>query len=203
MRRFVATVVVLLGALAFLSPSRADIEEQRARLPPPASCADPVTGVWMSKKYYSARSAWRAFTLTIRRADASGRLIGEIQNHGWKGTPADVEPPPCAIGGENWTVGMAAMGTLDGGFVHFFGTSWHLESAACGNGPRPGQYSLDHFSGTIDPTLQEFRSLNTDGGALREDPAIFRRVACFEGAPTPVVPPPTAPPTTRGCNCAR
>ncbi len=202
-RRSLVVALVLLAALSVLRPSAADIEEQRARLPPPAACADPVAGVWMSKKYYPARTAWRAFTLTVRRADATGRLIGEIQNRGWRGGPGDVEPPACGPGGEHWTVAMPAMGTFDG-TVHFFGTSWRLESAVCGTGPKPGQYSLDHFSGTVDPALQEFRSVNTDGGALREDPAVFRRVACFDAPPitAPIVPPPpTAPPASVGGGC--
>jgi hypothetical protein len=206
-RRVVLVVVVVLAVTAVLSPSAADIEEQRARLPPPAVCSDPVTGIWMSKKYYPARSAWRAFTLAVRRADATGRLVGEIQNRGWRGGPGDAEPPACAQAGEHWIVQMPAMGTHDRtGEVHFFGTSWRLESAVCGNAPKPGQYSLDHFFGTIDPNLQEFRSLNNDGGSLRNDAAVFRRVLCFEAPPVPPVvppppPPPTAPPTSFGGGC--
>lgn len=205
-RRVPIVVVVALAVTAVLSPSAADIEEQRARLPPPAVCADPVTGIWMSKKYYPARSAWRAFTLTVRRADATGRLIGEIQNRGWRGGPADAEPPACAPGGEHWVVTMSAMGTHErSGEVHFFGTSWRLEAAVCGNAPKPGQYDLDHFAGTIDPALQELHSLNNDGGSLRNDATVFRRVQCFDAPPiAPVVPPPpTAPPSSfrSGCGC--
>ena len=61
-------------------------------------------------------------------------------------------------------------------------------------------------TGTIDPNLQEFRSLNNDGGSLRNDAAVFRRVLCFEAPPVPPVvppppPPPSAPPTSFGGGC--
>ena len=46
-RRVVATALVgLLGALVLLpSVAPATVEEQRARLPPPATCQDPIEGV--------------------------------------------------------------------------------------------------------------------------------------------------------------
>jgi hypothetical protein len=200
-RRSGLLVVVGLAGVTVLSPGFADIEEQRARLPPPASCADPVAGVWMSKKHYPARNAWRAFTLTIERA-AAGRLTGQITNHGWRGGPEVVDAPPCGPGGEEWTVAMSAAGAFEpGGLVHFYGTSWRLASTACGVGPKPGQYSLDHFSGTIDVAKQELHSLNTDGGNLREDPAVFRRVRCFDAPPAAAVVPPPPPAPRGGCGC--
>jgi hypothetical protein len=46
---------------------------------------------------------------------------------------------------------------------------------------RPILYRPDHFTGTIDPAIQEFQSVNNDGGRAVNDPMVFRRIACGEG----------------------
>ena len=52
-------------------------------------------------------------------------------------------------------------------------------------------YNLDNFTGTIDPEIQEFQSVNNDGGISVNEPNVFRRIRCFEGpAPTDDVEPP-------------
>ncbi|MBI2892745.1 MAG: hypothetical protein HYY06_04285 [Deltaproteobacteria bacterium] len=62
--RLLAPVVVLAPALA-----TADIQEQRARLPPPATCVDPVDGVWMAHSFYPRVGQWYVFTVVRSRRE--------------------------------------------------------------------------------------------------------------------------------------
>ncbi len=203
-----AILALLAAALAavvlFPGIGRATIEEQRARLPPPATCPDGVEGVWLSHTYNPDYQDWYMFTLRIRRkAPGSAELIGEIESHSWDGTPQEAEPPACRAGLNHWTVAMPAQGTEVNGLVHFWGTSWHVKESFCGSSPGLGSYNLDHFSGQIDPAIQEFQSVNNDGGRSVNDPTVFRRIGCFEPPPVPhiqVAPPPFYPSTrTGGC----
>lgn len=199
---------LLLGAVAILllpALAPADVQEQRARLPPPATCEDPVEGTWMSHKFYPEYGDWYIFTLRVRRVAAGQpQLTGEIQAHVWTGGLGDVQPPPCNPGLSHWTVLMTAQGTADAARnIHFWGTQWRPEAAFCGRTPLPGEYNLDHFSGVIDPAIQEFQSVNNDGGRSVNDPTVFRRVGCLEPPSTPhvtVAPPPFYPSSrTGGC----
>ncbi len=205
-RRTVASVLVavMLGLVLFPGVGRATIEEQRARLPPPATCADGVEGVWLSHTYNPSYQDWYMFTLRIRRkAAGSPELVGEIEAHSWNGSTQDTEPPACRSGLDHWTVFMPAVGTEVNGLVHFGGTSWRVKDSFCGSSPGYGSYNLDNFSGQIDPTIQEFQSVNNDGGRSVNDPTVFRRIGCLEPPPVPhvqVAPPPFYPSTrTGGC----
>ncbi|MBI2897538.1 MAG: hypothetical protein HYY06_28525 [Deltaproteobacteria bacterium] len=197
----VATVVVLLPALA-----PADVQEQRARLPPPAACADPVEGTWMSHAYYPHVGQWYIFELAIRRAPpGSGTLAGEMHALYWNGDPGDSEPPTCAPGVYRKSVHEPAVGTIDGSRIAFNGTSWRADDDFCG--APADAYNLDNFSGTIDPALQEFQSvLNAPGWV--DVPTVFRRVRCADSPQAPpvlpvkVAPPPIQPPgSSAGCGC--
>lgn len=194
--------------LAVWVPGRAPatVAEQRARLPPPAKCDDPVTGVWKSHKFDPRYNDWYIFTLTIRRvsgAESQTKLEGSINAHFWNGDSKQSEPPPCGIGVRHVTVQMTAQGSVtDSGEIHFWGTSWRPENAYCGPPIQRGEYNLDHFSGKIDPELQEFQSVNNDGGRSVNDPTVFRRIACDQPPPSPhvnPVAPPFQPPETGGC----
>lgn len=205
-RRAVAALLATALAALVLFPGigRATIEEQRARLPPPATCADGVEGVWLSHTYNPDYQDWYMFTLRIRRrAAGSPQLIGEIESHSWDGSPQEAEPPACRPGLNHWTVFMSAEGTLVNGLVHFWGTSWRVKDTFCGYAPGPSSYNLDHFSGQIDPAIQEFQSVNNDGGRSVNDPTVFRRIGCLEPPPVPhvqVAPPPFYP-TARSGGC--
>ena len=73
--------------------------EQRARLPPPKACDDPVAGIWVSHQYAPRRGIWDQFTLNIQRDPANkARLVGTIHNHVWAGGKKDEQAPPCAGG---------------------------------------------------------------------------------------------------------
>lgn len=209
-RIFVRALALALavGVTLVATGGRATIEEQRARLPPPAECGDdPVEGIWKSHKYNPMFGDWSVFTLHIRRVEGSeGELTGLIRNHGWSGGPHDEEPPDCGRGGWQWIVSMDARGTIDAqGHIRFGGVGqWRLDQAICRRGP--WGYNLDNFSGTIDSTIQEFQTLNNDGGRDRNVPYVFRRIRCFppESTPAPSVEsaPPPFYPDRAGCNCS-
>jgi hypothetical protein len=95
---------------------------------------------------------------------------------------------------------MPARGRTSGLDVEFWGIEpWELKRMHCG-AERMFRYNLDHFSGTIDPEIQEFQSVNNDGGTAVDEPVVFRRIRCFEGpAAAPVAPPPFQPVASRGC----
>ncbi len=202
-RVFAAALIAAMWLVPCAAP--ATIEEQRARLPPPAECGDdPVTGVWKSHQYDPQYGDWTVFMLRIRRADgAPSRLVGTITNHSWDAGPAQEEPPPCAAGsGSQWVVSMDAQGTVSPDGRIFFGGvgGWRLDQVICERGPFA--YNLDNFTGVIDRELNEFQSVNNDGGRAVNDPTVFRRISCFEDPhPAPHVrptPPPFYPDMDRG-----
>ncbi len=208
--RMAIAVVALLPVIA---PAlvRATVQEQRARLPPPAHCEDPVAGVWKSHKYDPRFSDWYIFTLNIERdpksPEGKNYLTGTINSHSWTGSPKDEEPPPCRPGMRHWTVHMDAQGSVsEDGEIRFWGTSWRPEHTFCGMPIMRGEYNLDHFSGKIDPKIMEFQSVNNDGGRSINDPTVFRRVSCGEsqGPADHVNPiaPPFQPPKVDGCSCS-
>lgn len=201
----------MLGlALVSLWPraAPATVEEQRARLPPPAVCTDEVEGVWMSHHYSPDYHDWYIFTMRVHRVAAGApQLTGDIQAHSWDGGAADSAPPACRPGLRHWIVRMTGRGTiLPDHRIHFGGVQWAVEQAICGRPPQPGEYNTDQFSGLIDGDRQEFQSVDNDGGRSVNEPVVFRRVQCFEPPPVPhvtVAPPPFQPPqrAARFFNC--
>jgi|LNFM01.1.fsa_nt_gb hypothetical protein len=206
-----AMVVTVIGAVAlFPQVLLGSIEEQRARLPPAATCQDPVEGVWMGRVYHQPGLDWYIYTLEIRRASpGSQQLTGVIHARFWNGPPTIYEPQPCAPGVLDRTVFMTAAGLANSLDITFGGTSWRPESLNCGP---PGsmnliRYNLDSFSGRIDPAIQEFQSVNNDGGSAINEPTVFRRIRCFDGVsgpaqrqtPLTITAPPLLPPQRSGC----
>jgi len=202
-RRRLILVVVAVGVL-FPTGVTATVEEQRARLPPPADdCTDPVEGVWKSHAYYPGHGQWYIFTLTIRRdPEKHDGLVGQVHSHYWSGGPADEEPPPCRPGGYHQTVIMPAEGTVRDLRIELGGTSWQNDQTFCG--PPTRSYYPDVFSGIIDPDIQEFQSVNNDGGPMVDYPTVFRRIRCLDpsDAPVVVVEPPDFYPDTSTCACS-
>jgi len=203
---------VLFGAacaalLAMLSSSAegGTIEEQRARLPPPAECSDNVEGVWVSLRYEENWGEWYEYTLNVRRAqEGSNLLVGDIVSHYWYGRAGDTTPPPCRAGGFETIVKMpAATGKNEGQAIELGATRYETERDVCGV---PHGYNPDHFSGTIDPDRQEFQSVNNDGGKAVNDPVVFRRVKCFDPPrkePRKNVVPPAFAPLKRAASCGK
>jgi hypothetical protein len=211
-RRRLLVAAVVGATLPFVSTSaQGTVEDQRARLPPPAAdCSDPVEGIWLSKKYYETQGIWYEFTLEIRRTAAGDKALkGEIRSHYWSGSAEEATPPSCTAEGLELLVKMPGTGTVEAtpsGLRVFFGAqSFTLDRVVCGH---LSGYSPDNFTGTIDATIQEFQSLNDDHGDAVNVPHVFRRVSCF-GAPPPELPPvdppkPSKPPraASRGCSCS-
>jgi hypothetical protein len=198
---------VLLGVTGLGPRANATVAEQRARLPPPAECQDPVEGVWRAHQFWGWRYEWYVMTLEIHRAKPGApELTGTILSEYWHGSAKDQEAPPCAQQPFHFVVRMPAVGTYREGDVAFGGTSWTLDRAVCGG--RPHGYNPDRFTGKIDPKIQEFQSVNNDGGAAVNVPSVFRRVRCFDQG-EPATPPsidvkrPSFRPKVKssGCGC--
>jgi hypothetical protein len=204
-----AALAVVVGVWLVPLSAPATIEEQRARLPPPADCEDdPVAGLWKSHQYDEQYRDWTVFMLDIRRVPGSDtQLVGTITNHSWDAGPEQQEPGPCAAFGNQWIVSMDARGTIGpDGRIHFGGIgAWRLDRIVCNGGP--GGYNLDNFSGVIDPTLQEFQSVNNDGGRAVNDPTVFRRIRCHDQDASPPSPhvnpvPPAFYPSLKPSGCS-
>ncbi|MBK9371194.1 MAG: hypothetical protein IPN01_33685 [Deltaproteobacteria bacterium] len=79
-----------------------------------------------------------------------------------------------------------------------------MESTICRTS---GGYDLDHFSGTIDPALQEFQSINTYAEGTQTEATVFRRIRCLDENDPPdapavlpdLTPPPPFQPPSSGC----
>lgn len=195
-----------LAAFVVLSatPRRAPagtVAEQRARLPPPAQCEDPVEGIWKSHDYRAWRRQWTIFTLEIHRVDGTDALRGTIRNESWRGDADQSEPGPC-VGELRYDVSMDAVGRVEHGQIAFGGVGqWRLDAVLCGE--FVGGYNLDNFTGPLDAELLEFQSVNNDGGVSVNEPTVFRRVKCLEGPTTHdpkvvVKPPAFHPPEDEG-----
>jgi len=200
-----AAAAVVLAVLLVPGRAPATVEEQRARLPPPAHCDDTVAGVWKSHKYDARFGDWYSFTLTIHRDPADPqKLTGSIQSHSWNGGPEQEQPPACTAGVWHWTILMTAEGRVTPeGRIELGGTSWRMENSYCGRPLSAGEYNLDNFSGIIDTEIMEFQSVNNDGGRSINDPTVFRRISCHETPPSPHVNPVPPPffPDAGGCGC--
>ena len=193
---------LLVVSLAVPRPAPGStVAEQRALLPEPAECEDPVTGVWKSHNYNTFQGQWTEFTLEVRRRTGEPSVLeGRILNHSWMAGRNHPEPPKCT-GQLRYEVSMDAQGSAKGLSVEFWGIGqWEMDQLHCGSRIGFG-YNLDHFSGTIDPAIQEFQSVNNDGGIAVNEPTVFRRIRCFEGPQIDpsVEPPPYQPPGTGGC----
>ena len=204
-------LLALCGVLLGSPPASATVAEQRARLPPPAECQDPIAGIWRAHHFVTQYGTWYLRTLEIHRvAEGQPKLTGLVWADYWYGTAQDQEAPQCRAGsGYHAVIRMPAEGTYQDGEVKFGGTSWSLERLVCG---RSGNgYNPDRFTGRLDPALQEFQSVNNDGGTAVNEPVVFRRVQCFDtpagaaaAAPSVAVAPPPlfSSKRTGSCHCS-
>ncbi len=201
--------IAVFGAAVFLALGAGSVAEQRARLPPPADCPDPVAGVWKSHTYTQHIGRWDEFLLRIHRVDGSDTALeGTIHNHAWQGKLSEPQPPAeCLPGTDRTKFATDGVGSIQGMHVEFRGTGApRIEANICGI-KNPGNYNLDAFAGDIDAEINEFQTLNNDGGVHVNFPVVFRRIACEDGSSTgapqldaPVEPPPFQPPApTSGC----
>lgn len=203
-RRRIIRASLCLAVLACPALLPATVEEQRARLPPPARCEDPVEGVWRAQRYYPEYRDWGVFTLWIRRiSPTSSQLVGRVETDYWNGGPAYTSPPPCGPGIQRYIIDQDARGTFENGIVDVVSFNVRLRRETCANSF--GAYNADHFTGRIDAARQEFQAVNNDGGRDIDEPTVFRRIGCFDPveAPHPYVAPPPLQPPRRARGCAR
>jgi hypothetical protein len=192
--------LLALGLLVVM-PRRAPagtVAEQRARLPPPAQCEDPVEGIWRSHDYRAEWREWTIFTLTIHRVAGTDQLHGTIHNENWEGEASQSEPGPCE-GEPHLEISMDAEGRVHAGQLEFGGVgAWRLDAVRCGE--LDAGYNLDRFTGALDLERLEFQSVNNDGGVAVDQPTVFRRVECLPAVeaerPQVVVAPPAFYPPT-------
>jgi hypothetical protein len=211
-RRLLTFGVVLASSIALLPQrSEATVEEQRARLPPPAECPDKVEGTWAALVYMERQRTWYDYQLVIKRsspanANGSGPLEGAMTSHYWYGSTSEDKPPGCGPGRRELTINMPGKGNVDAdGNVAFGASTWSLGSVACGYA---GGYNPDKFTGKIDPAIQEFQSVNNDGGSAVNEPAVFRRIRCLNAPLGPSrkssqATPPAFSPPKRTWSCGR
>ncbi len=152
------------------------IEGQRALLPKPAFCKDPIAGFWEALKYSPFRGNWVHFKLTVHREGTNVR--GTILSHTWSGSARDNHPPGCEFGmGYDITASMNAAGTTNGVRITFGSSHATILLAQC---TLDADYAPDRFSGIIDDQRQEFQSLNNDGAVDIDVPYVFRRTGCID-----------------------
>lgn len=190
-QRWLLSGLVLAGLLTLPRRAPGTIAEQRARLPSAAECESEIEGIWKSHYYFQRQNAWYEMLLTIRRtAPDAPTIAGTIDVHSWVGFPNEDQPGKCR-GWLRFKVSQPAKGTYRDRKVSFGGTSHQVTEVLCGN---PGRllYNEDNFTGTIDPAIQEFQSVNNDGGDANNVPMVFRRIKCFDDPATiPSAPAPT------------
>ncbi len=171
-------LLLLLTVLPRESP--ASIEEQRARLPPPAECTDDLEGEWLALTRNDVFGDWYQVRLTIKRTEPGAQTIeGQMYVRFWNGGPKEMTPPPCSSSsGQERVVIQPSTGTYVNDEVQFHAQSWSFAPESC---YKRGRYNLDHYSGRIDHKIHEFQSVNNDGGRAVNEPAVFRRVKCLNG----------------------
>jgi len=202
-RRTAVGLALIIGATfggVAVSHSQGTVAEQRARLPEPASCDDPIAGVWQSHAHFPEQQYWVRRTLTIERLDGVlPEIEGTIMSHFWYGDADQSEPGPC-LGVTHAEVETDARGTYDGERVVFNSVSpprW--VNVFCGY---PGLYNPDNFSGEVDESIHEFQAVNNDGGWAVNRAEVFRRIDCLGDTPPvslTVSAPPFFPESTGGC----
>jgi len=198
-KRLLATVGVatlLLLMTIRLPEAPATVGEQRARLPPAAECESDVEGRWKALVHDEREGDWYERLLDIRHVEGSDtELTGMLYVDSWEGGPELSEPGPCAKA--RFRGKMVGSGSYEDGVLIFGGGEFDLTEVACGRAVPFRRYYPDRFTGRIDKKLQEFQSVNNDGGETFNEPNVFRRIACFddEARPDPTVesPPPFFP----------
>ncbi len=176
----------LVVLTTFPRETPASVEEQRARLPPPAQCTNDIEGTWLGLRWSSHRRPpeWYKVTLEVRYASPESKtdLTGSINVRFWKGG-AEAQTPPSGCRYGEGLIYQPAKGKIIDGNIDFEALSWQSAMPGC---EYTAGYYLDHYTGRIDPQILEFQAVNNDGGLAVNEPTVFRRIKCAD------VPGPTA-----------
>lgn len=194
-----AVAAFLLSLAVRPSEAPATVAEQRARLPPAAECEHPVEGKWKAIVFRQGYEIWHEFILDVHPVKGSDtQLTGMIYVDTWAGGSDKSEPGQCQ--GDRFKGTMEGRGSFKGGQVHFGGGPFSLTEVLCGNRTQVA-YAPDQFTGRLEPERHEFQAVNNDGGTAVNEPAVFRRISCFDDAPVAnadVKPPPFFPARRQG-----
>ena len=161
------------------------------------SCADPVEGLWVTRRFDPMVGDWHQFTMEVRRdPQEPSKLVGKIRTHNWSGSEDQEAPGACGeLATSSWgrrfdiTVEMTAEGVFDGEQFGFWGTSWQEVAQRCApdlgefrhSAPnsRWYQYYLDRFTGSVAEDTRSIDALNNDGARSFDQPHLIQRVGCL------------------------
>ena len=181
--RVLGSAVALAAFVAVtVPPSRAPatLDEQRERLPPPASgCGDPVEGLWQAYWYADDHQKWFVESFEVRRDPSdTNRLATRYRTESWAGGPRDSRPPsPCRAGDDHAVADNVGTGTFEDGVLAITGTRHTNFRTVCGNRAPPRDNSrFATVSGRVDVRRQEFQS--TFVGRSCRHRIVYRRIAC-------------------------
>lgn len=150
-------------------------------------CADPVEGIWVSRRFDPTILDWHLFTMEVRRdSQDPTALHGRIRTRNWSGGSEAVAPVACgqmerASYGHRFdlTVEMTAEGSFDGDSFSFMGTHWQEKGRSCGPYGQWYQYHLDHFTGSISEDGTLIDAVNNDGARAFDEVHSLQRVGCL------------------------
>jgi len=151
------------------------------------SCADPVEGLWVTRRYDARHVDWHLFTLEVRRdATFPSTLTGRIGVRSWAGDaeqnqPSSCDAMPLAWPGQPFELSgeMRAEGSFDGRHLSFRGTRWQETGTRCAQGSNWYTYHLDHFTGDVGEDGRNIDAVNNDGARSFDEPHAMRRVGCL------------------------
>ena len=151
------------------------------------SCADPVEGLWVARRYDQSWEDWHLFTFEVRRDPSDpGALTGRIRTRAWGGDAEQDEPSSCDRMKSGWPGSpfelrgeQRAEGSFDGRTLSFRGTAWRETDVRCATGSDWYVYRLDHFTGRPSEDGRRIDAVNNDGGRSFDEPHEMRRVGCL------------------------
>jgi hypothetical protein len=150
-------------------------------------CADPVEGIWVSRRFDPTILDWHLFTMEVRRDPQDPSVLhGRIRTRNWSGGSESLAPVACsemdrASYGHRFdlTVDMVAEGSFDGDTFSFQGTNWHETARSCGPYGQWYSYHLDHFTGSITEDGKTIDAVNNDGARAFDEAHTLQRVGCL------------------------
>jgi len=150
-------------------------------------CADPVEGIWVSRRFDPTILDWHLFTMEVRRDPSDPTVLhGRIRTRNWSGGSEALAPGACSEMGLasyghrfDLSVEMTAQGSFDGDSFSFQGTHWQEKARPCGPSGSWYQYHLDHFTGSLTEDGKTIDAVNNDGARAFDEAHTLQRVGCL------------------------